>query len=210
MKRSLRTRLIGHFQENLSLYTFSIALTLMGIIFGAIIVNSLPESSSSNLNHYLSQFFTEMGKGNVVGSVPLFNETFLHGSQYLGFIWVLGLSIIGFPIILILLFLKGVVVGFTVGFLVSQMGLHGFWMALASVFPQNLLLIPAFILVSTQAVIFSLKMIRQLLMKTRKTPLLPQFGNYGLLMLSMLSLLVVSSLFQAYVSPVLMKSIIHS
>lgn len=209
MKRSLKDRLLAHLQEHISIYTFSVALFLMGIIFGAIVVNSLPQESKTNLYTYLSRFFSEMAKGNVIDPPAMFRESFAHGFQYLGFIWLLGLSIIGLPLIFVLLFLKGVVVGFTVGFLVNQMGWHGFWMALASVFPQNILLVPAFIIISTAAVAFSLKMIRQLLMKTRKTPLLPQFGKYGALMFGVMGLLLVSSLFETYVSPILMKSLIH-
>ncbi len=34
---------------------------------------------------------------------------------------------IGLPIIFVLLFMKGVIVGFTVGFLVNQMGAQGFF-----------------------------------------------------------------------------------
>ncbi len=209
MKRTLKSRLTNHLQENISLYTFSIALFLMGIIFGAIVVNSLPGQAKMNLYKYLSQFFSEMGKGNLVDPSSMFRESFSHGFQYIGFIWLLGLSIIGLPLIFVLLFLKGVVVGFTVGFLVNQMGWHGFWMALVSVFPQNLLLIPAFLIISTAAVAFSLKMIRQLLMKTRKTPILPQFGRYGALMLGVIGLLLISSLFESYISPILMRSLIH-
>ncbi|WEG11453.1 stage II sporulation protein M [Pullulanibacillus sp. KACC 23026] len=209
MSKTLKSRILSHLQENISLYIFSIALFLTGIIFGAIIVNSLPASAKTNLLTYLNTFFNEMGKGNLVDPSSLFNESFTHGFQYLGFIWLLGLSIIGLPLIFVLLFLKGIVVGFTVGFLVNQMGWHGFWMALASVFPQNLVLVPAFIIVSTAAVSFSLKMIRQLLMKNRKTPLFPQFGRYGLLMVGMIGVIVVSSLFEAYISPVLMKGIIQ-
>lgn len=210
MPEKLKTRLITHLQQHISLYTFSIALFLMGIIFGSIIVNSLPEASKTNLDHYLSTFFTEMGKGTIASPSDMFNNSFSQGFQYLVFIWLLGLSIIGLPIILILLFLKGVVVGFTVGFLVNEMGWHGFWMAVVSVLPQNLLLVPAFIIISTAAVAFSLKLIRQLLVQTPENPLMPQFRRYGLLMLSILSLLLVSSLFEAYLSPILMSGILRS
>ncbi|WP_077615195.1 stage II sporulation protein M [Caenibacillus caldisaponilyticus] len=197
-----------HVRDNLSIYTFTIVLFLMGIVFGAIIVNSLPIEAKNDLYHYLQRFFGEMAEGRLASSGVLFNESFSHNLRYLGFIWLLGLSIIGLPVIFILLFLKGIVVGFTVGFLVNQMGLHGFWIALASVLPQNLLIIPAFIAVSTASVAFSLKMIRQLLMRTRKTPLIPQFAAYAMLLAATSLLLVAASMIEAYVSPALMKSII--
>ena len=46
----------------------------------------------------------------------MFRESYFSQLKYIGFIWILGISIIGLPLIFILLFAKGVVVGFTVGF----------------------------------------------------------------------------------------------
>jgi len=205
---SINHRINQHIQDNMSIYTFTIVLFLMGIIFGAIVVNSLPSDAKQNLFNYLQRFFGEMSGKNGVVPAAMFSESYTHYIQYIGFIWVLGLSIIGLPIIFILLFLKGIVVGFTVGFLVNQMGIHGFWLALASIFPQNLVTIPLFIIVSTVSIAFSLKMIRQLLMRTRKQSFLPQVAHYMLVLIGVASALVVVSLFEAYISPVLMRSII--
>lgn len=208
MQATFKQKIANHIQDNVSIYTFTIVLFLMGIVFGAIIVNSLPAEIKHNLFEYLQRFFGQVSQGTVASSGAMFSESFSHQLQFIGLIWLLGLSIIGLPVIFILLFLKGIVVGFTVGFLVNQMGLHGFWMALASIFPQNLIIVPVFIIVSAASVAFSLKMIRQLLMRTRKTPLIPQFMNYALLFGVVAVALVVASVFEAYVSPVLMRSVI--
>ncbi|RYL94833.1 stage II sporulation protein M [Sporolactobacillus sp. THM7-4] len=194
-----------HIKEHLSLYTFITGLFLMGIVFGAIIVNSLPYESKSDLLNYLKQFFIELARGQIADSPLLFRESLFNDLQYIGFIWLLGLTVIGLPIIFILLFLKGMVLGFTVGFLVSQMGTRGFLVAMVSVFPQNLLIIPVYLFLSVVSVAFSLKIIRQLLMKTRKQPILPQFLNYGLLLAVACVTLVVVSGYEAYISPVLIR-----
>ena len=78
--------------------------------------------------------------------------------------WILGISIIGLPVIFIMVFLKGIVVGFTVGFLVNQMGINGFFLSFVSVLPQNILLIPAYLIMGTCAIAFSMRLIRQLLL----------------------------------------------
>jgi len=207
MQASYKKKLTQHLQENISIYTFTVVLFLMGIVFGAIIVNSLPVETKNNLFGYLQRFFGEVSQGNMASSGAMLSESFKNYLQYLGLIWLLGLSIIGLPIIFILLFLKGIVVGFTVGFLVNQMGFHGFLIALASIFPQNLIILPIFIVVSASSVAFSLKMIRQLLMRTRKTPLIPQFLNYTLLFGIMLAAIAAASVFEAYISPVLMQGV---
>ena len=75
----------------------------------------------------------------------MFSKVFFHNIKYMGVIWILGISIIGLPVMLILLFLKGMVIGFTVGFLVNQMGWSGFLLSFVSVLPQNIFIIPVFL-----------------------------------------------------------------
>lgn len=199
---------MDHVEENSSVYTFTIVLLVMGVVFGAIIVNSLALSEKQDLLIYLKQFFGEMSDNHFASPEAMFSQSFSHNVKYIGFMWILGLSIIGLPIILVLLFLKGAVVGFTVGFLVNQMGWHGLLLSFVSVLPQNLLLVPAFIVVSSASVAFSLKMIRQQFIRKSSAPILPQFMRYSLLVTVVCAMLFLVSLFEAYVSPILMKSVI--
>jgi stage II sporulation protein M len=118
---------------------------------------------------------------------------------------VLGLSVIGLPLIFLLIFVKGMFLGFTVGFLVSQMGTKGLMAVLVSIFPQNLLSIPNYLFLTVLSVAFSLKMIRQLLMKTRKQPMLPQFISYGIVLASATLIAAAASGYEAYISPALIR-----
>ena len=54
MRNRLYSNFISrHFQDNLSIYTFIMVLFLMGIIFGAIIVNSLSVSSKKRTSSFI-------------------------------------------------------------------------------------------------------------------------------------------------------------
>lgn len=132
----LSQTLLYHIEDNKAIYLFTIILFLIGIIFGAIVVNSLSLTQKNDLFMYLQQFFGQVSNGHLAESSAIFSQSFAHYAKYVGLMWILGLSIIGLPVILILLFLKGVVVGFTVGFLVNQMGMTGFFLSFVSVLPQ--------------------------------------------------------------------------
>ena len=157
--------LVQHVQANSSIYLFIITLFLMGIIFGAIVVNSLSFAQKEDLYFYLSKFFSEIEDGRITSAEELFRQSFLHNVKYLGLIWLLGISIIGLPLIFVLLFMKGVVVGFSVGFLVNQMGWSGFLLSFVSVLPQNIIIIPAFIFIGAISASFSLTLIRKIFMR---------------------------------------------
>lgn len=207
MQQKVKQAITNHIEENSSIYIFTIVLFLMGIIFGAIVVNSLPYNIKNGLLAYLQHFFNEFSSGSIANPSTMFSDSLSHYLQYVGFMWLFGLSIIGLPIVFILLFLKGIVIGFTVGFLVNQMGFHGLILSVASIFPQNIIVIPTFIIGSTLSVGFSFKIIRQLLIKTKKQPLFPEFIRYSGFVFCLLLLLVLVSVYEAYLSPILIKSV---
>lgn len=206
--KNVKRQLTKHIQESFSLYTFTTVLLVMGVIFGAIVVNSLGGVQKDDLFDYLGRFFGQIAQNEISGQQAMFNQSFTHYIKYIGLMWVLGLSIIGLPVILILLFLKGIVVGFTVGFLVNQMGWNGFLLSFVSVLPQNIILIPAFVIIGTAAISFSLKMIKGQFSKRMNEPIFPQFLRYTVLMLLISLAIGVASVFEAFVSPVLMKAVI--
>lgn len=209
MTAQIKQTITRHLYDYQTLYTFSTVLLMMGVIFGALIVNSLALSDKKDLYIYLTQFFGQVSEGHLASSRAVFTQSLTHYFKYIGLIWLLGLSIIGLPLILILLFLKGVVVGFTVGFLVSQMNWYGLLLSFVSILPQNFVLIPAFIIVSTVSVAFSLELIQQQVMKKKPRPFFPQFTRYTLLVGAISIVLLFVALFEAYVSPVLMRAVIN-
>ncbi|TKC19794.1 stage II sporulation protein M [Robertmurraya kyonggiensis] len=209
-KRMYQDIVANHFREHSSIYLFVIVLFLMGVIFGAIVVNSLSFNQKEDLFYYLSQFFGQVSTGKVAASNDILLQSFFHNIKFIGLMWILGISIIGLPVILVLLFIKGMVVGFTVGFLVNQMQWDGFLLSFVSILPQNLIIIPIFIFGATLSVAFSLKMIRKQFMKKLGQPIFPLLGRYALAFLGALFLLVAAASIEAYVSPALMKLVVNA
>ncbi|MFO1443614.1 stage II sporulation protein M [Bacillus sp. Bva_UNVM-123] len=209
-KKMYQDVVANHFREHSSTYLFVIVLFLMGVIFGAIVVNSLSFSQKEDLFYYLSQFFGQVSEENIAGARDLFKQSFLHNIKFISLMWILGISIIGLPVILVLLFMKGMVVGFTVGFLVNQMGWDGFMLSFVSVLPQNLIIIPIFIIATTLSVSFSLKMISRQFMKRVGQPMMPLFGRYMATFAVSILFICAAAGIEAFISPILMKSVIHS
>ncbi|MBS4191114.1 stage II sporulation protein M [Bacillus sp. FJAT-49705] len=209
-KKMYQNVVANHFREHSSIYLFVIVLFLMGVIFGAVIVNSLSFTQKEDLFYYLSQFFGQVSSEEVAASQDLFRQSLFHNMKFIGLMWLLGISVIGLPIILILLFMKGMVIGFTVGFLVNQMGWDGFWLSFVSVLPQNLIIIPIFIISATLSVSFSLKMISRQFMKKVGPPIMPLLGRYMIAFAIAIIFLCAAAIIEAFISPLLMKSVIHS
>jgi stage II sporulation protein M len=202
-------RLAQHFQSYAPIYAFTTMLFIIGVIFGAIIVNSLNAQQKHDLFYYLTMFFGQASEGNFASSNDMFLYSTLHYVKYIGLIWIIGLAVIGLPFTLILLFLKGIVVGFTVGFLVNQFGLEGFFLSFVSVLPQNLIIIPAFIIVSTGSISFSIKIIKQLMGERAKEAFINQFLKYSLFMVVAGVFIVIAAAFEGFLSPSLIKLVVN-
>lgn len=208
-KHSMKELIFQHMKDHLSIYLFVSVLFLMGVIFGAVIVNSMTISQKEDLFYYLNQFFGQLSQGKAASSKDMFLQSLLHNMKYLGLMWILGISVIGLPVIFIMVFLKGIVVGFTVGFLVNQMGINGFFLSFVSVLPQNLLLIPAYLIMGTCAIAFSMRLIRQLFVKRSLTEApVHWFGRYAFVLVLILVMSVISSFLEAFLSPLLMEKVI--
>ncbi|MFK4997718.1 stage II sporulation protein M [Bacillus sp. N9] len=133
----------------------------------------------------------------------------MHNVKFTGFMWILGISIIGFPLILILVFIKGIIVGFSVGFLVSQMGWNGLLLSFVSLLPQNLLIIPVIMFIGVCSIGFSMKLIRKIFMRQSfSIQLAPAFASYVIVYVAAVALITVAASIEAYISPVLMKTMI--
>lgn len=192
------------FKDQTPLYVFVSVLFLMGVVFGALMVNALTLEQQQEVSRYLGNFFISINEGGESFQPMTYWEVAGLHLKWLGLIWLLGLSVIGLPGILILDFLKGVLIGFTVGCLVGQFTWKGLLFALVSVAPHNLFVIPALMISSVAAVGFSLGIIRNRVLLNRSGGAARPFLSYTGLTLVMAAVLMAVASFETYVSPSLM------
>lgn len=204
MKKTIGQMISKHIEEHRSLYVFSIVLFFMGVIFGTLTVQSLSISQQEDLFHYLERFMLEVNENGMANTSLALFQNYSNNLKYIGVIWILGLSIIGLPIILVLLFLKGVFIGFTVGFLIHQLGWHGFGFAFLVIVPHNLIVVPILLVMSVISISFSLQLISHLFgtQRFQKKPNIPKY--LGTMFAAAIFLFLVA-LFETYISPMLMN-----
>lgn len=192
-------------KDQMPLYVFVAVLFLVGVLFGALMVNALSLEQQQDLAGYLDHFFLTLHEDGENGSGASFGSIAALHLKWIGLIWILGLSVIGLPGILILDFLKGVLIGFTVGYLVGQYSWKGLLFALVSVAPQNLLVIPVLLMCSVAAITFSLYIIKNRLLMQRSGGVAKPFTSYAVMTCVMALLLLGISSFEAWVTPGMMR-----
>src|SRR5699024_241596 len=155
--------IIDHVRSNVTVYLFMTTLLITGIVFGAIIVNSMSFVQKQDLFFHLNQFFTKINNNEPIMSKDMLKKSFSFHVQYLILILLLGLTIIGIPLIWLFVFLKGLVIGFSVGFIVNQLGFKGLLLATVSIAPQNMIIIPIYIIAASLANLFSLLLFQKIM-----------------------------------------------
>lgn len=195
---------------NFTLYLFLVILFIIGIIFGAIIVNSMNFVQKQELYFYLEQFFNQQIKNNDTHFWASIQSSFSFHSKYLIAIFILSFTIIGLPVILMMLFSKAVVIGFTVGFLVNQLGSKGFYLAILSIVPQNIITIPIYIFACSIAIQFTFLLIKKLFIKNFAELNKQILLRYAVLFFICILFSIVSSLIESTISIYGLSSIVKT
>lgn len=205
-----RTLILNHVRDNAIIYLFMTILFLTGIIFGAIIVNSMNFVQKQDLFFYLERFFGQIINEQSVDHTTVFKQSFFYHIKYLSLLFILGLSVVGLPIVWILLYIKGLVIGFSVGFIVNQLGFKGLLFAALSIAPQNILIIPIYIIAGTLSMVFSLTLLNKLFSRRNSQTIFQPFSRYMVFFTLLILVSLVAALVEAFISNAAMDALIKS
>jgi len=187
-------RVINYFAKNQTVFTASSAALAIGVAAGAFMAARLSGDEAASLAADIIQ-----SVGNASGTTS-FSKSLLQNSQSVLLFWVLGMSVVGAPLLLAAIGVKGYAVGYTVGFLVRSFGLTGFLASASGVLPHNLLIVPCYVFLAGFGICFS----KTLLKGGRDTK--GQFTAYTLKAVLIFAVILSGSVFEGYISSGLMKN----
>lgn len=166
-------------------------------------VRTMSEAQAVELLNYLDNFLQGISTWTVSPTAAA-QHSILNNVKIVLYIWVLGLTVIGIPLVLLLVGARGFVLGFTVGFLVQQKAGQGIMIALVTIFPSNLINIPALVVGASFAMSFSGGLVRG--GQRQESSSLPrQFAAYCSIMLVVALIAALAGVVEAFVSPALLK-----
>lgn len=168
-----------HIKDNFWLYVISLLCIFTGIVVGIYSVRYMGGFEKSDLVNYLKNFTTAVNSGNL-NYKSILLQTLKNNIPVILAIWFLGLTMIGIPIILVIDVIKGFTIGFTISFIINQLGIKGIWISLAGVMPQNIIYIPCIIISSVLAMEFSLMIFRDKSRTQWKSHILVSITSYSI------------------------------
>lgn len=146
-----------HIRQYWVIYLALASIYLAGVIFGAVGVGALSAEETAELTHFLNKL--------LLSQPTTLEQSFLlqlARDQFLimAGIWILGLTVIGTPLIFLIVFTRGFVFGFTLSFIIGVKGLWGLGLILISILIPAVAGIPFLLLGAGLATIFSVMLLK--------------------------------------------------
>ena len=119
--------------------------------------------------------------------------------------WFAGTTVIGIPVVFIILFIRGLSLGYTISAFTSILGTSkGIMFLILSLFFQNVMFIPAILTIGVS----SIKLYKSILKDRRKENIKVEIIRHSILSLIMFGVLILASFIENNISFVMLQKMI--
>ena len=191
-------------KNNLIIIVF--VIFFIGIIFGSIYITILSNDQKSIIIKQVGEYFKNMPKLSFEDKLEIFKNSLISNLLYTISIWILGLSIVGLPLIFIMIFFKSFILGFSVSSIFAKYGVKGILKAVIYVFPVNIITIILAIVLSSYSILISCKLFLSAF-KKQTINFKTFMGKYLFLLVISILICILCSLYEAFINPFFYKII---
>lgn len=182
-------------------------ILFIGIALGSIFVTLLHDSDKGKVIEQVRSFFNTI-EINKVSHFQVLQSSFISNVIYIGVIWILGISIIGMPIILMMIGLKGFIIGFSLGSIILNYKIKGILAALGYLFPHVVILILLMLIVAYYALYLSYNLFLSVIRK-QSMHFKGFIGYYHFLLLISIFIISIAAFIESYISPYLIRFVLR-
>ncbi len=130
-----------HIRDNKYTYLSLFIFYIIGIVAGALAVNELDYHQKTEMTTFFNDFLKLLNSDNVNG-VSLLKVSVLDSLRIIILFWLLGITVIGFPVYYLTLGMKGFSTGFSSGIVMGVLGEKGILVSVFCFLPKEILTIP--------------------------------------------------------------------
>lgn len=195
----------NYVKNNYKEYILTSLIFIIGLFIGVMIINNSTETQSSEITTYLNEFITKFKGIQNINKTSLIFTSIKNNIILAVIIWAAGTTVIGLPIVLIAILLRGLILGYTISAVTLTLGASkGIIFCLISIFLQNILFIPAVLTLGVS----SIKLYKSIMKDKRRENIKVEIIRHTIISAIMILVLVISSLIENVISITLLKSFI--
>lgn len=186
------------------LYRIIITLMIFGIISGILFIFFISKESKTKALVSIKNFFDLMNTSTGINYGKSLLNTLVNNIGYVLLIWLLGISIIGLLITIVLAFMKSFIVGFSISSIISCYKAKGILGAFLYVFPHQIIILFIYLLLSFYSISFSIKLFKSLFLKQTINFRVVMQKYIKILLISLIGIIIVS-LYEVFISTYFIK-----
>ena len=200
-----KTILNNYVKKNYKEYIIVTVLFIIGIFIGVMIINSSQENQVNEISTYINEIITKYKELNNINKFELVIKSIKRNLLFAIVIWSAGTTVIGIPIVLIMILIRGIVLGFTISSIIITLGtLKGILFCMIALVLQNIIHIPAILTIGTS----SIKLYKSIIKDKRKENIKIELIRHTIICILMIVLLILSEIIENYISFKLIKKMI--
>ena len=191
----------NHIEIQKKKYVFLLSIILIGIISGILFILFINKEDKLLVRKEIEIDFDTINNHKINYFSTFINSICSYMLSLIG-IYLLGISIIGMPLIILFLYIKGFVFGFSISSIINLYHLKGVPLVLSYLLPSHLFLLIVWLLLGYYSLSFSIRIFRYLFLK-ENIPLNKYFKKLNKVLLISLILTIICSLLETFLSPFL-------
>ena len=191
---------------NKRMLVFLFTLLFMAVLFGSFFATKLSTNDLEEIKSSLDTFFS-MTKQNKLNPLPAFFQSFGANIMFTIAIWILGISVIGAPLMIVLFFMKAFTLGFTIASMIKIYRLKGLLYSLIYIFPHQVINLLVFIFFIMFSMSLSITLF-QALLKKKTVDFSKVMNRYVFILAITIGILIITSLLEIYMMPFLFRMVV--
>lgn len=189
-----KTFVTSNIKKQKRLYYILIGLALVAFIIGILFLFIISDDNKLLINQKLKEYFSHKND-----EVAFFFKSLFNNFIFIIVLWTLGISIIGIPIIIVLLLFKSFIFGFSISSIVSTFGIKGLLISLIHTIISNGIYLIIVLLVTFYSISFSVKLFKSLFLR-KNIDFKDSINKYIKILLISLSTSVIISIYESFIS----------
>ena len=176
--------------QNSKKYILMIVIFLIGIFGGVILSNNISEETAMQISNYIISFIDKFKTANNINFGNLIIVSIKRNVIIALILWFAGTTVIGIPIVFILVFFRGLSLGYTISSITYTLGISkGIVFSIITLFLQNIIFIPAILTIGVS----SIKLYKSILKDRKKENIRLEILKHTIISIAMMGFLIISS-----------------
>ena len=186
----------NYVKNNYKEYLLVCFLLLIGVFVGVMIINNCKDAQLTEITSYIKDFITKYKEIENINISSLIIDSIKKNLLFAIILWLAGTTVIGMLIVLIMILLRGIILGFTVSSITIALGFFkGNVFTISSILLQNLLYIPAILTIGVS----SIKLYKSIIKDKRRENIKIEIIRHTIISFFMVILIVISFFIKIFI-----------